>query len=106
MIKPLTVLAVSLLALSACTTASPEARLRAGLIDAGLPPPVAGCMAERLVDRLSTGQLRRLQSLASFRDSRVEQMTIEEFLYKVRGLQDPELIAVTGRAGIGCAIIG
>ena len=58
--RALPVLAASAL-LSAC--AVPEARLRAGLVNAGLPPPLAACMAERMVDRLSLMQLRRLGDL-------------------------------------------
>ena len=53
------------LILSACTTVSPEARVRSKLIEAGMKPRVAGCMAERMVDRLSLVQLKKLQSLAN-----------------------------------------
>ena len=49
------------LALSAC--AIPEARLRAGLMNAGLSRTMAACMAERMVDRLSLIQLRRIGDL-------------------------------------------
>ena len=51
--KPVILLAPLLLA--AC--AVPEARLRAGLINAGLSRPMAACMAERMVDRLSAAGL-------------------------------------------------
>ena len=90
--------------LSSCTTVSPESRLRAGLMDAGLSPRMSACMAERMVDRLSLVQLRRLQSLASLRKSRMEDMTVDRFLYKVRALEDPEIFAVTSKAAIICAI--
>ena len=106
MTKSLIALALPLLALSACATATAETKLRNGLIDAGLSPRVAGCMAERMVDRLSIAQLKRLKSLASLRDAPIEQMTVAEFLYRVRGLQDMELLEVTTRAGLGCAISG
>lgn len=43
--RPLTV-ALCLL-LPACASLSPESRLRAGLVEAGLAPKLAGCMAER-----------------------------------------------------------
>ena len=49
------------LALAAC--AIPEARLRAGLVNAGLTRPMAACMAERMVDRLSLAQLSRIGDL-------------------------------------------
>lgn len=106
MIKPVISVVLPLLALSACTTVSPEVRLRDGLVDAGLSPRIAGCMAERMVDRLSIAQLKRLKSLASLKDARIEEMTVAQFLHKVRGLEDMELLEVTTRAGIGCAISG
>ena len=93
---------VPLLALSACAT--PEMRLRAGLVDAGLSPRMAGCMAERMVDRLSLTQLRRLQSLGSLRKSDFRELSIAEFLYKVRALRDSEILTVTSKAAAGCAL--
>ncbi|HEX7876494.1 MAG TPA: hypothetical protein VF489_07895 [Sphingobium sp.] len=91
------------LLLSSCATVSPESRVRAGLIEAGVSPRMAACMAERMVDRLSLIQLRRIQSLASLRKSRIEDMTIDRFLYKVRALEDPEIFTVTSKAAIVCA---
>jgi hypothetical protein len=92
------------LLLSSCATVSPESRLRTGLVEAGLSPRIARCMAERMVDRLSLIQLRRVQSLASIRKSRMEDMTVDRFLYKVRALEDPEIFMVTSKAAIMCAI--
>lgn len=65
---------------------------------------MSGCMAERMVDRLSIMQLRRLQSLASLRKSHMGDMTVDRFLYKVRALDDPEIFAVTSKAALICAI--
>lgn len=90
--------------LSSCATVSPEWKVRAGLIEAGLSPRMARCMAERMVDRLSLMQLRRLQSLASLRKSHMGEMTVDRFLYKVRALEDPEIFMVTSKAAIVCAI--
>lgn len=104
---PLRALACGLgasLFLSSCATVSPESRLRAGLIDAGLSPSMAGCMAERMADRLSIMQLRRLQSLASLRKSHMGGMSVDHFLFKVRALEDPEIFAVTSKAALVCAI--
>lgn len=92
----------ALAAMSAC--ASPEQKLRMGLMDAGLSPNMAGCMAERMVDRLSLVQLRRLSSLSKIKESDLRQLSIEEFLYKVRALKDPEILTITTKAGLGCAI--
>ncbi|WP_336964046.1 hypothetical protein [Sphingobium aquiterrae] len=94
----------ALLALSACAT--PETRVRTGLMDAGLPPPLAACMADRMVDRLSLVQLRRLQSLSKVRGADLHRLSIDQFLHKVRALEDPEIFVVTSKAALSCAISG
>lgn len=91
--------------MTSCATVSPEARVRAGLVDAGLPPSTAACMAETMVDRLSLVQLRRIQSLASLRKSHMGDLSIDRFLYKLRALEDPEILAVTSKAAIGCTLL-
>ncbi len=96
-------LAAALL-LSACATVTPEQRVRAGLVEAGLSPPMAACMAGRMVDRLSLAQLRRLQSLASLGKADMGAMTVDRFLYKIRGLDDPDIFLVTSRAALACAL--
>jgi len=97
------ILAAALFALPACTSLSPESRLRAGLEEAGLSPRMAGCMAKRMADRLSLTQLRKLQSLASLRKSHSGKMSVEDVLHKVRALEDPEIFAVTSRSALACA---
>ncbi len=88
--------------LSSCAT--PEARLRSGLIDAGLSRPMAACMAQRMADRLSLLQMKRLGGLAKLKDDRLGEISLERFIYDVRALKDPEILAVaTTSAGI-CAL--
>jgi len=99
----LPLLAIPLL-LAGCATPSPETRIRTALLNAGLDRAVAGCMAERLVDRLSMGQLRKLASLNKLRSADVRTMTVEEFFHKTRALGDPEILKVVTKVGIGCAI--
>lgn len=89
------VLAASAL-LSSC--AVPEARLRAGLVNAGLPPPLAACMAARMVDRLSLMQLRRLGDLPRARAA----VSVAEFLHRVRALGDPTVLSVSAGAAAWC----
>ena len=86
------------LALAAC--ASPETRLRSGLVDAGLPAPLAACMAERMVDRLSLLQLRRIGDLPRAREA----AGLDEFLHRVRALGDREILTVTSAAAARCAV--
>lgn len=92
------------LALSAC--ASPEMRLRTGLMDAGLSRNQSACMAERMVDKLSLTQLRRIAALGNLRDDRIGEMSVDRFLRNIRALRDPEILTVTTRAALGCAISG
>jgi hypothetical protein len=92
----------ALLLLSACAT--PQARVEAGLIKAGLPPRLAVCMADRMVDRLSLTQLRRLQSLSGVAKADLRRLSIDEFLYRIRALEDPEILAVTSKAALRCAL--
>ncbi|MGB5079052.1 MAG: hypothetical protein WBO17_16345 [Sphingorhabdus sp.] len=91
-----------LLTLSACAT--PETRVRAALLDAGLPRPIASCMADRMVDRLSLLQLNKLSGLKKLRDKDVQKLSVNEFLKRTRSLQDPEILGVVTSSGLICAI--
>lgn len=76
----------------------PQARLRAGLIDAGVPPPVAGCMADRMAQRLSLAQLRRIGDLPRARAA----PSVADFLHRVRALGDSEIVSVAAAAAAAC----
>lgn len=77
----------------------PEDRLRAGLVNAGLPRPLAACMAERMVDRLSLAQLMRIADLPRAREAE----SVDRFLRRVRALGDPEIVAVATSSAALCA---
>jgi type IV pilus biogenesis protein CpaD/CtpE len=96
------VVGAAVLALSACAT--PETRVRAALIDAGLSKPVASCMADRMVDRLSLIQLNRLSGLKKLRGQNMRKITVDEFLKRTRSLQDPEILGVVSSSGLICAV--
>lgn len=96
------IVASAFLALSACAT--PETRVRTALMDAGLSKPVSRCMAQRMVDRLSLGQLQKLSRLGALRDTKIRNLTVGEFLRQTRALGDPEILTVVTTAGVGCAI--
>lgn len=95
------VLSLLIVSLAACAT--PETRLRTGLVNAGLSKPIAACMADRMVDRLSLLQLRRLGSLASLKDKNASDLSLNQFLHKVRALKDPEILTVTTSSAALCA---
>ena len=92
----------ALLLISGCAT--PEARLRTGLMDAGLSAPMAGCMAKSMTDRLSTNQLMKLQSLSKAGKMDLRDTTYDELMHRVRALRDPEILSVTTRAAVRCAL--
>ncbi len=97
------ILILPLLAITAC--ASPQTRLERGLVSAGLSPELSACMADRMVDKLSLLQLKRLSSLGNFRDERLRDMTMDRFLYNVRSLEDPEILGIATRAGLSCTLL-
>ena len=96
---------VSLITLAACATA-PQSRIEAGLMDAGISPRMAACMADRMADRLSLVQLRRLQSLTKVGRTDVRSISIDQLLFRIRALEDPEIFAVTSKGALVCAIDG
>lgn len=93
---------IPLLVVAGCAT--PETQLRSGLVNAGLSQPMAGCMARQMANRLSLIQLRRLGSLGNFKDESIRDMSVERFLRNVRALRDPEVLTITTKAALGCAI--
>jgi type IV pilus biogenesis protein CpaD/CtpE len=100
--KRIALVAVTALALSACAT--PETRVRTALIDAGLSKPIATCMADRMVDRLSLIQLNKLSGLKKLRGQNMRKVTVDEFLKRTRSLQDPEILGVVTSSGLICAV--
>lgn len=102
--KTAALLLALLLPLAACSTVSPEARVRAKLMEAGLSPRMSACMAHRMVDRLSLEQLRRLKALGGLEHQDMKQITVEDFLHRVRALDDPQIVHVVGKAALVCAI--
>lgn len=100
--RAVVIFAGAVLLLSGCAT--PETRIRNALVDAGLSKPVAGCMAGRMVDRLSLFQLNKLRGLGKLKDKKVREISIEEFVKRSKALQDPEIVAVITSSGVICAI--
>jgi len=84
--------------LTAC--AIPEARLRTGLMNAGLSQPMAACMAERMVDRLSLAQLRRIGDLPHASSS----VSVSQFLHRIRALGDTDILAISSSSAALCAV--
>ena len=88
--------------LASCAT--PETRVRNGLMDAGLSQPMAACMADRMVDRLSLGQLNKLSGLGKLDDKKAGNITLNEFVKRTKALRDPEILGVVSSSSVVCAV--
>jgi hypothetical protein len=100
---PLAMLAL----LAGCAGLSPEARVKQRLIAAGLEPPMAACMAERLVRHLSTDQLRTLGHAVKLGNKeKVGKLKVGELIKRISSIGDPHIVKVVARDGIGCALAG
>ena len=95
-----------LIAITLSGCASPETRIRNALVEAGLSKTVAGCMADRMVDRLSLGQLNKLRGLGKLQDKKAQKLSIAEYVARTKALQDPEIVSVVTSSGVICAISG
>ena len=101
--KRLATLILIPLALAGCA-ASETVRVRVALIRAGVPQRMAACMADRLVQRLSTGQLRELAQVAKLPRQDAGELTVHQLIKRVDTIGDPKIIEVVASSGIGCAI--
>ena len=91
-------------ALAGCS-AIYENRVESKLVDAGLSPPVAACMAERMVDRLSRRQLHDIGRLAGA-GRRTGGMNLRQFLRQYRAALDPRVYRVLAGTAVRCAFTG
>ncbi len=92
------------IALSGCVEAIAESRVQSALSEAGLSDRNADCMAERMVDRLTIAQLKKLEQLKARSGERPRPVTIPEYVERVRRVGDAEVVAVTGSSAALCAV--
>ena len=85
------------LASAGCVSKLAEGRVRSALVDAGLSRPNAACMAERMTDRLSIDQLRKLEAL------RAPKRSLSDYVSTVQRVGDRELVQVTVSSALLCA---
>lgn len=98
MIRILTVSTVTIITLAGCASFA-KPNVRSALINAGARPPVADCMAKRMTDRLSLGQLQRLERLRAAPGEKTSDLSAAEIIERVNRIGDPEVVAVTASAG-------
>ena len=89
--------------LTGCIERIAENRVESALLRAGLSESNAACMAERMVDRLSIPQLRKLEALRGEPGEPVKPRSLRQFVERVRAVGDAEVLAVTSTSAALCA---
>lgn len=96
--------ACAVLALTGCVQKIAENRVESALLRAGLDQRTSTCMAERMVDRLTIGQLRKLEGLKARKGEPVRPTTLKGYVERVRRVGDAEVLAVTSSSAALCAV--
>jgi hypothetical protein len=96
--------ACAALALTGCVQTIAENRVESALLRAGLDQRTSTCMAERMVDRLTIGQLRKLEGLKARKGEPVRPTTLKGYVDRVRRVGDAEVLAVTSSSAALCAV--
>ena len=91
------------LLLTGCVGAIAESRVESALHEAGLSQRNSKCMAERMVDRLSLSQLRKLEGLKAREGESKRPTTLTEYVERVRRVGDAEALAVTASSAALCS---
>lgn len=93
-----------LIAMAACST--PAQRISTALVGYGLERRQADCVGERLGDRLSMAQLRRLQELGRGMGGGMgrQRIDLRDIALRLTDPDDPELVAQVLRAGLACTL--
>lgn len=90
--------ACAVLALAACSPSKlAYGQVKSAMIDAGLSEANSACMAERMTERLSLAQLRKLKRLKG------EKRNLADYVVAVRRVGDAEAIKVTASSAALCA---
>lgn len=96
--KPSALLLVPALALAACSPSKlAYGQVKSAMLTAGLSEPNAACMATRMTDRLSLGQLNKLKQLKG------EKRSLSDYVDAVRRVGDAEALSVTASSAALCA---
>lgn len=92
--------ALAALLSAGCVQTIAESRVQSALIDVGLSPGNADCMAGRMVDRLTIDQLRKLEAMKARQG---EPTDLASYVRRVRNVGDAEVISVTASSAALCA---
>ncbi|QIQ88180.1 MAG: hypothetical protein G9473_08545 [Erythrobacter sp.] len=79
-------------------------RVEDALVANGMPAPMAECMGERLVDRLTIAQLRRLERLAPQEGEAAVPSSVREALDRLGRVDDPAAVEALATSAAGCGV--
>lgn len=96
--------AAAAVALAGCAQTIAESRVRSALSEAGLSDRNAECMAERMVDRLTIDQLKKLERLKARAGEPARPTNLAGYVERVRRVGDSEVVAVTSSSAALCAV--
>ncbi len=105
MLRTMSIAACVLVTLQGCANLA-KPSVQSALIEAGVRPSVAACMADRMTDRLSVSQLQKLRRVKGPPGEKASDLSAMELLQRVNRIGDPEVVSVTVSAGAACALIG
>ncbi|GAO56012.1 MULTISPECIES: hypothetical protein [unclassified Novosphingobium] len=87
------------LALAACAPSKlAYGQVKSAMMDAGLSEANSACMATRMTDRLSLGQLQKLKQLKG------DKRSLFDYVSAVRRVGDAQAIEVTASSAALCAV--
>ena len=95
------IVCVTFYLLSGC--AGTEVNVRRGLINAGLSPDMATCMARPMTEKLTVRQLMQLNSLGKVGLQAQRTENYDALIERIRAMRDPQILRVTTAAAIDCA---
>ncbi|WP_260922547.1 hypothetical protein [Novosphingobium sp. 9] len=103
-IAPLPLIASALaiaagLSLSGCASRIAYSHVRDSLVEAGVPPPTAECMAQRMTDRLTVKQLKKLKALKG-----AGHASMSDLALLAARIDDPEVVRVTVKSAVVCSV--
>ncbi|MFN4112975.1 MAG: hypothetical protein ACK4GD_03425 [Sphingomonadaceae bacterium] len=96
--------ACAVLALTGCVETIAESRVKSALLEAGLSERNSTCMAQRMVDRLTISQLRKLEGLKARKGESVRPTTLKGYVERVQRVGDAEVLTVTSSSAALCAV--
>lgn len=94
--------AVAVAALLCGCAVSKEARVRGSLMEAGVPDPVARCMAKPMAEDLSISQLQALGDAARLARRPIGEVAVADAFAALRKVGDPKIISVMAAASFTC----